>query len=235
MSEKGKKLKELLNTPDYQDWKAEKDKTQKRREKTHKFTSIANSTDTIRNLIIANVALFLISLFVPSIMTNFALYPMESENFRIYQILTSMFLHGNFLHLGFNMFMLWSFGNQLEQFVGNKKFLQLYFITGIISSIFWMSLGMGPAVGASGALCGLFAAYIFIAPEAKVLLFFIIPLKIKYAVYGFGAFSLVFGLLSLSNPSLGFGIAHFAHLGGMVSGYTLTYYWRKNNMIQPTM
>jgi len=60
-------------------------------------------------------------------------------------------------------------------------------------------------------------------------------MKIKYAVYGFGAFSLVFGLLSLVNPAFGFGIGHFAHLGGMVGGYALTYYWRKNNMIQPAM
>jgi membrane associated rhomboid family serine protease len=142
-----------------------------------------------------------------------------------------MFLHGGFFHLAINMFVLWSFGNQIENVLISTKFLMLYFISGLVGGIFWMLLGSGPAVGASGALCGLMAAYIFIAPESKVLLFFIIPMKIKHAVYGFAAFSFIFGVLSLINPAFGFGIGHFAHLGGMIGGYFLTLYWRKKNLI----
>lgn len=235
MSEKSKKIKDLLiNNPEYQEYKIQKAKTIKRKENVYKVTSIANSTNTIRNLILLNVVIFFISMFYNSIVTNFALYPISSSNFHSYQLLTSMFLHGGLLHLGFNMFMLWSFGNQMEQILGQKKLLTVYFLSGFVSSLFWLFLGTGPAVGASGALSGLLAAYIFIAPEAKVLLFFVIPLKIKHAVYGFGAFSLVFGLLSLINPSLGFGIGHFAHLGGLVGGYLLTLYWKEKRLI-PTI
>jgi membrane associated rhomboid family serine protease len=224
-------IKKIFNTPEYSEYKEKKKKTQARREKIYKFTSIGNSTNTVRNLIIANFIFFIISLIIPSILNIFAIYNITDENFKMYQILTSMFLHGGFIHLGFNMFMLWSFGNQIEQTIGINKFLKLYFISGITSGILWMLLGTGPAVGASGALCGLLAAYIFIAPEAKVMMFFIIPMKIKSAAYGFGAFSLIFGLLSLINPTYGFGIGHFAHLGGLIGGYLLTRYWKEKSLI----
>lgn len=226
------KIKELFNTPDYQVYKEKAKKTQKKREKAYKFTSLGNSTDTVRNLILINVALFIISYFVPEIMTKFAVYNMSDPSFAFWQPLTSMFLHGGLMHLAFNMFMLWSFGNQTDQVLGTKKFLQLYFFAGFVSAALWVLLGTGAAVGASGALCGLLAAYVFIAPETKVLLFFIIPVKIKQITYGFAAFSLVFGLLSLVNPSYGFGIGHFGHLGGLIGGYILARHWTKNNQIQ---
>jgi len=230
---KKEKLKELFNTPEYQEYKTKSQKTQKTKENLYKFTSIGNSTNTVRNLILINVVLFAASLFsISLIFKYFAMYNILDNKFAIWQPLTSMFLHGGFFHLLFNMIVLWSFGNQLEENVGTKKFLTLYFLSGIVSAIFWMFLGTGPAVGASGALSGLLAAYIFIAPEAKVLLFFIIPMKIKNMVYGFAGFSLVFGLLSLVNPSYGFGVGHFAHLGGLVGGYILTYYWKSKNLIQ---
>ena len=104
-------------------------------------------------------------------------------------------------------------------------------MSGFVSSLFWLFLGTGPAVGASGALSGLFASFIFIAPNTKVLLLFFIPMKLKYALYGFATFSLIFGLASLINPSYGFGLGHFAHLGGMIGGYILTLNWKKNKKI----
>ena len=231
MSEKSKKLKALLDTPEYQEYKQNKIKNQKRKEKAYKFTSIGNSTNTVRNLILANIIMFIVEIFYPSVIKNFAIYNISEPNFHFYQLLTSMFLHVNFIHIAVNMLILWSFGNQIEKIIGTKKFINLYFISGIISGIFWMFLGAIPAVGASGALSGIFAAFIFIAPETKVLMFFIIPMKLKYAVYGFGILSLIFGILSLINTSLGFGLGHFAHLGGMVGGLLITYYWRKNKLI----
>lgn len=227
-------IKKIFNTPEYQEYKEKKKKTQKRKETIYKFTSIGNSTNTIRNLIILNSGFFILQMLFPQITTLFACYNIASPSFAIWQPFTSMFLHGGFIHLALNMFVLWSFGNQLEQILDTKKFLLIYFISGLFGGILWMFLGMGPAVGASGALCGLMAAYIFIAPESSVLLFFIIPMKIKNAVYGFAAFSLVFGLLSLINPAFGFGIGHFAHLGGLIGGYLVTYYWKTKNLI-PTM
>ena len=223
-------LKKIFNTPDRIEYSEKKRKTQKNKEKIYKFTSLGLSTNTVRNLILINVILFIISYF--SNFQSLALFNITDSNFAIWQPLTSMFLHSGVLHILLNMIVLWQFGNQLEKTIGRNKFLSLYFISGFASAFFWMFLGTGPAVGASGALCGLLSAYVFIAPETEVLLFFVIPMKIKNLVYGFGAFSLVLGLLSLINPSYGFGVGHFAHLGGLIGGYILTYYWTKKNLIQ---
>jgi len=224
------KIKEIFNTPERIEYSEKKKKTQKRRENIYKFTSIGLSTNYVRNLILANVLIFLGTYFIN--MNSFALFNIIDPNFKIWQPITSMFLHAGFLHIFFNMFVLWQFGNQLEQVIGTNKFLTLYFISGLTSSLLWMFLGIGPAVGASGAICGLVAAYVFIAPETEVLFLFFIPMKIKNFIYGFGALSLGFGLLSLINPSYGFGIGHFAHLGGLIGGYLITYYWSKNRLIQ---
>jgi len=223
------KIKELFNTPERIEFSEKKKKTQKRRENIYKFTSIVLSTNSVRNLILANVILFLGTYFIN--MNAFALFNIQDPNFAIWQPITSMFLHAGFLHILFNMFVLWQFGNQLEQIIGTNKFLKLYFISGLSSALLWMFLGTGPAVGASGALCGLVSAFVFIAPETEVLFMFIIPMKMKNFVYGFGALSLGFGLLSLINPSYGFGVGHFAHLGGLIGGYSLTYYWKTKKLI----
>jgi membrane associated rhomboid family serine protease len=224
------KIKEIFNTPERIEYSEKKKKSQKRRETIYKFTSIGLSTNSVRNLILANVLIFLGTYFIN--MNSFALYNIADPNFEIWQPITSMFLHAGFLHIFFNMFVLWQFGNQLEQVIGKNKFLTLYFISGLTSSLLWMFLGTGPAVGASGAICGLVAAFVFIAPETEVLFLFFIPMKIKNFIYGFGALSLGLGLLSLINPSLGFGVGHFAHLGGLIGGYLITYYWAKNRLIQ---
>ena len=230
---KKEQIRKIFNTPDYQIYKEKKKKTQIQREKIYKFTSIGNSTNTERTLIILNVFLFILSTYIlPVMFTYFASYNIASPNFGIWQPFTSMFLHGGIIHLAINMFVLWSIGNQTEQVLGRNKFLTLYFLSGIVGGILWMFLGAGVAVGASGALCGLLAAYVFISPESTVLLFFFIPMKIKNLVYGFAAFSVVFGFLSLIDPSFGFGIGHFGHLGGLIGGYLLTYYWKRKNLIQ---
>ncbi len=227
---KEKIKEEIFNTPERIEYSEKKKKTQKRRENIYKFTSIGLSTNSVRNLIFANVIIFLVTYFIN--MNSFALYNISDPNFAIWQPMTSMFLHAGFLHIFFNMFVLWQFGNQLEQVIGTNKFLALYFLSGLSSALFWMSLGIGPAVGASGALCGLVSAFVFIAPETEVLFLFFIPMKIKNFIYGFAVLSLGFGILSLINPSYGFGVGHFAHLGGLIGGYLLTYYWSKNKLIQ---
>lgn len=231
-SSKKDQIKNIFNTPEHQEYIKEKKKTQKRRESIYKFTSIGLSTNSVRNLIITNVICFIISFyFIPSIFNSFSIYNITDTNFHFWQPFTSMFLHGGILHILLNMFVLWQFGNQIEEVIGTNKFLQLYFISGLLSGIFWMLLGTGSAVGASGALCGLLSAYIFIAPESKVLAFFVFPMKMKSFIYGFGGLSLLFGLLSLINPSYGFGIGHFAHLGGLIGGYVISYYWKSKQLI----
>lgn len=222
-------IKNIFNTPEKIEYSEKKKKTQKRRENIYKITSIWLSTNSVRNLILANVIFFIASYFIN--ITSLTLFNIADPNFSIWQPVTSMFLHAGFLHILCNMFVLWQFGNQIEQVFGTKKFLTLYFLSGIVSALFWMFLGTGPAVGASGAICGLLAAYVFIAPDAEVLFMFIIPIKMKNFIYGFGALSLIFGLLSLINPVYGFGVGHFAHLGGLIGGYILTYYWKTKKLI----
>ena len=90
-SSKKETLNRLFNKPEHQEYSKNKKKVQAKKEKIYKFTSIGNSTDAIRNLIIVNTVFFIISLIFPSIMTDYALYNIDDSNFKFYQILTSMF------------------------------------------------------------------------------------------------------------------------------------------------
>ena len=232
-SPKMKSIRELLDTPEYRDYKTKQKKTQKRRETTYKFTSIGYSTDAVKYLIIINTIIFIASYYyMPSLIDSGAIYNISDPNFQPYQIITSMFLHGSVMHLLGNMIALWFTGNFIDKSISSKKFLILYFISGISSSVLCMLVSPSPAVGASGAISGIMAALLFFAPESKILLFFVIPMKIKNFIYGLAAFSLVFGILSIINSNLGFGIAHFGHLGGLIGGYLTVLYWKHKNQIR---
>lgn len=237
-SYKKKEIKKIFDTPDFQEYKEKKKKKQVRKERIYKITSIGNSTNIVKYLILSNVIIFFASFFIfPNIevlYNNFALYNFSDPNFRIWQIVTSMFLHGGFLHLLFNMIALWSIGNYLDNFLGNKQVLQAYFIGGLISSLLHASFVSIPAVGASGAICSLLSVMALLSSDTKIYLFFIIPINLKKFVYGFTIFSLVFGILSIINPVFSFGIAHFGHLGGLLTGFILVYYWKKKYNLQTT-
>ena len=228
-----KSIRELLDTPEFRDYKFKIKKTQKRKETAYKFTSIGYSTDAVKYLIIINTVIFIVtSFFMPSLIDIGAIYNISDQNFQPYQIITSMFLHGSFIHLIGNMLALWFAGNFIDKSISSKKFLLLYFISGIASSLLCMLISPSPAVGASGAIAGVMAALLFLAPESEVLLFFVIPMKIKNFIYGFAAFSLIFGILSIINSNLGFGIAHFGHLGGLIGGYLTMLYWKNKRQIR---
>jgi len=232
-SPKMKSIRELLDTPEFRDYKFKIKKTQKRKETAYKFTSIGYSTDAVKYLIIINTVIFIVtSFFMPSLIDIGAIYNISDQNFQPYQIITSMFLHGSFIHLIGNMLALWFAGNFIDKSISSKKFLLLYFISGIASSLLCMLISPSPAVGASGAIAGVMAALLFLAPESEVLLFFVIPMKIKNFIYGFAAFSLIFGILSIINSNLGFGIAHFGHLGGLIGGYLTMLYWKNKRQIR---
>ena len=231
---KKEEIKKIFNTTDYDDYKTQKKKTQKRKETVYKFSSLGNSTNSVKNLIILNVVVFIVTFYIfPSLLSIFAVFNIVDPNFAIWQPITYMFLHSGWIHLAINMFVFWSFANPLEQTLNTNKMLKIYFLGGLIGGILAMlTAPLGAhTVGASGAICGLMAAFVLIAPDSKVLLFFLIPMKMKYGVYGFAAFSLIFGLLSLINPSYGFGVSHFGHLGGLIGGWALTYYWKTKKLI----
>lgn len=152
-----------------------------------------------------------------------ALYPIGSGNFQIWQLVSYMFLHGGFGHIFFNLFALWMFGQAIENFWGTKRFTVYYFLTGIGAALLHMFIGGGgaPTVGASGAVYGILLAFGMMFPNRHIMLLFPpIPIKAKYFVAFFGIIELISGI---TRP--GSGIAHFAHLGGMVVGFILIKYW----------
>ncbi|MCE5251838.1 rhomboid family intramembrane serine protease [bacterium] len=187
----------------------------------------------IKSLLITNAVIFVITnLFIPSGLWSalFGLTPLYIlKKFWIWQFFTYMFLHGDFWHIGFNMFALWMFGSELEYNWGTRDFLKYYFTCGIgggllvlITSLIGFSNPYATTIGASGAIFGLLLAYGMMWPDRLILVFGILPMKALQFVILFGAIDLVMGL-SRSNTK----IAYFAHVGGFVTGFIyLKYGWR---------
>lgn len=182
-------------------------------------------------LIINGIAFALQQLpqFDQSIFFNFALWPLGSTfpGFRPWQLLTYGFLHGDLMHIGFNMFMLWMFGRELELVYGTRRFLT-YYLTCVIGAgivqliVAMLQGGVYPTVGASGGVFGLLLLFGMTFPNRMIMLLIPpIPMKAKYMVILFGVLELYFGL-SGRMP----GIANFAHLGGMLFGFMLIQYWK---------
>ena len=155
-----------------------------------------------------------------------ALFPYNTPFFKPYQLVTHMFAHGGFFHLFFNMFVLWMFGSLLEKAWGPKRFLIFYLVCGLAAGITHLALENVPAVGASGAIMGLLAAFAYLFPNTELIIFPIpLPVKAKYAVALMAAFDLFGGVY----PAAGGNIAHFAHLGGLVMGFILVIIWNKTD------
>ena len=139
-----------------------------------------------------------------------------------WMFVTSIFMHSGVNHLFWNMFMLYIFGMTLETIMGTKNFLALFLSAGIIGNVgyvfFCLITGSDiPAVGASGALYGMFACLSIIRPNMRSYLFFAIPMKIVHALILFAAIDIVF---MSSNDN----IAHAAHLAGLVAGLVFGFY-----------
>ena len=206
----------------------------------------------VKNLIIINVIMFIATFIIGDVMyEKFALFFFESPLFKPYQLVTHMFMHGDVWHILFNMYSLFLFGCVLEHIWGGKKFLLFYLVTGIgaaliHSGVMYLeataletAIGAGdvmasvnltqiystPTVGASGAIYGLLLAYGMLFPNNVMQLIFPpVAIKAKYFVIIFGVLELFLGV-----TNSGGNIAHFAHLGGMIFGYFLIMYWKKNN------
>ena len=177
-------------------------------------------------LLLANVAMFFLGdLLAPGLLSPLALYPIGA-GFWPWQIVTYAFLHGNFNHLFFNMLGLWMFGGELEHVWGQKRFLQFYAASVVAAALTQLIvnalLGSNlPTVGASGGLFGLLLAFAMIFPNRIILLFFVIPMKAKWLVALYGLVELYQGVYVMNS-----GVAHFAHLGGMLGGLLTIRYWR---------
>ena len=187
--------------------------------------------DVVFILLIANALVYALERFNPEIVIgNFALFPVESGFFRPWQLLTYGFLHdlNNLYHIGFNMFGLWMFGRQIEPMMGPKRFL-FYYMTCIIGAgiiqliVSGVQGGVYFTVGASGGLMGILLAYAMAFPNRTIMLIIPpIPMKAKYFVLIFALASIYFGVSGVVP-----GVAHFAHLGGMLFGFVLLQYWNK--------
>jgi len=182
----------------------------------------------IKTLIIANVAIFLfqMSQLGPLLSVVGALWPIGSANpqglsFQLWQPFTYLFLHGSFTHLFFNMFALWMFGTEIENYWGTKTFVTYYFICGVGAAFINLLATIGspfPTIGASGAVFGILLAFAMMFPDRYIFLYFLLPIKTKYFVAGYAFIEFMSGFGSRAMGS-GSNIAHFAHLGGMLVGF----------------
>lgn len=173
-------------------------------------------------IILSCVAVLLLGNISPAL----ALWPLESGMFYPWQVVTYAFLHGDFAHLFFNMFAVWMFGTQLERAWGMQRFT-IYYATCVVGAAAIQILvqqfegGIYPTIGASGGVFGLLLAYGAMWPKNKIFLIFLpIPIEARWFVLLYGAAELLFGV-TRTMP----GIAHFAHLGGMIFGAILLYRW----------
>ncbi|MCM1042237.1 MAG: rhomboid family intramembrane serine protease [Bacteroides sp.] len=201
----------------------------------------------VKNLLILNVLFYLadISLATRGIDLSrwLGLHYFTAQNFYPFQFLTYMFMHGNFSHLFFNMFALWMFGYALENYWGSKRFLLYYLVTGIGAGLIqsgvqaWELVPLMQkydpfsvqqyvdnivTVGASGAVFGILLAFGMCFPNVPIYLYFFIPIRAKWFVIIYGAIELFAGIGGTAD-----GVAHFAHLGGMIFGFLLILYWKK--------
>jgi membrane associated rhomboid family serine protease len=181
-----------------------------------------------RALLLINVAAFCIGLFIGPLFTRvFGLWPLAGGLFLPWQVVTYAFLHASLGHLFFNMLGLWMFGSELEQICGRERFMRFYAASVLSAAaaqllVTWLLGSMYPTVGASGGLFGLLLAYGMTFPNRTIVpLIPPIPMKAKVFVAVFGGIALLSGLFSPYG-----GVAHFAHLGGMLGGWLIIRFWR---------
>jgi len=180
-----------------------------------------------RAIIAANAIAFLLQLYIgEALLQQFALWPLGSL-FQPWQLVTYAFLHGSFAHIFFNMFALFMFGRPLEYFWGSRRFTVYYFACVIAAGAtqLWTAVlanSTEATVGASGGVFGLLLAFAMYFPRQRItLLFPPVPMPAWLFVSLYGVLELVLGVTNTQA-----GVAHFAHLGGMLGGALVILYWR---------
>lgn len=204
----------------------------------------------IKNLIIINLLVWIAQviydkengIYTGWLTSKLALFPVNDPAFNPYQIITHMFAHASysgtayqsqivFFHILFNMFALFMFGRILENVWGAKRFLMFYMACGIGAAATHLAMqyfmgGDSPAVGASGAIMGVFVAFAYLFPNTELMLIPIpFPIKAKWLAIGYILLDLFGGFGQVAGDS----IAHFAHLGGALTGFLIVLFWNKTN------
>jgi membrane associated rhomboid family serine protease len=178
-------------------------------------------TKWVRFLLIANVVIYFAQQTMTGFTENFWLIPALALH-RPWTVVTYMFLHGDIMHIGFNMLGLWIAGVRVEARLGSERFIILYFVSGLTAALFGFIFAYNQAViGASGAIFGLMMAYAYFWPREKFLIYFIIPIEARVLVVAYTAIS-IFGLRG------GGGTAHYAHLGGLVGAFIYLQFLSRN-------
>ena len=189
----------------------------------------------VKNLIVINILVFMATSLLPvgNRIVEFGALSFGTPWFHTYQYVTYMFLHANLEHIFFNMFALWMFGRTLEWELGSRRFLLYYVICGVgaalVQYLVAVLLGELPLqlIGASGAVMGLLLAFGVLHPNATIMLLIPpIPMKAKWFVVIYAVIELFLGWRGVGQ------VAHFAHVGGMLWGLGLLYYWKYRGMIR---
>ncbi|MCR4660070.1 MAG: rhomboid family intramembrane serine protease [Bacteroidales bacterium] len=185
-------------------------------------------TPAVKHLLIINTIMYLAIVALErrglfGITNALALWSFGSGNFRVWQLVTYMFMHANLSHLFFNMFALWMFGYVLENYWGTRRFVFYYMVCGLGAGLVNALIPGGLTVGASGAVYGLLLAFGMLFPNERIYLYFLVPIKAKWFVIGYAAIELIEGVMATGDH-----VAHFAHLGGMVFGLLLILYWKRH-------
>jgi len=196
----------------------------------------------IKNLIIINFLVWIAQLIYDKqwgLTVKIGLWPIDTPLFKPYQIATHMFAHASyddrggivFMHILFNMFALFMFGRILENVWGAKRFLLFYLACGVGAAATHLIMqelmgGFSVAVGASGAIMGVFVAFAYLFPNTELMLIPIpFPIKAKWLAVGYILLDLFGGFGQLGEDK----IAHFAHLGGALTGFLIVLFWNKTN------
>jgi membrane associated rhomboid family serine protease len=197
----------------------------------------------VRALLVANVGMFLLEIASGGqLIYPLALWPLQSPGstlsmqavpaFEIYQLVSYSFLHGSVMHLLLNMYALWLFGSRMENVWGSRSFTFYYFVCVIGAGLVQLFIatqgahegGIYPTIGASGGVFGLLLGFGMTFPNERLLLIFPpVALQAKWFVLIYGVIELWAGVTGTQA-----GVAHFAHLGGMLFGFLLLMYWRRH-------
>ena len=216
-----------------------------------------------RNILFVNIIVFIATMIgtgfhprqadeIDVVTRLFALYPPYVHGFHLWQPITHMFVHYDLWHILFNMYALVMFGGIVEQVLGTKRFIILYFVSGLGAAalqtlVEWLSVfvfgvgGLSLSMGASGAIYGILVAFAMLYPQARLTLIFPpITLDAKWMVLIFIGIELFLGFAEpqwiiahsgASDPQSRVNVAHFAHLGGALFGFLLVWYWRKSGKL----
>ena len=170
-------------------------------------------TTGVKQLLIINVVIFVLTYLNFPFIENFVLFPIQSGYFQPYQLLSYMFLHSSVTHIVFNMIGLLVFGPNIENKFGTSKFIKIYLIMGLISGLASIIFINNPVVGASGAIWGIMMLFTLFNPNELLYIYFIIPVRAKFIIGAFFTVELCLSIMGSSD-----GVSHVAHVAGSLTG-----------------